>query len=75
MVTLLRTFLCPNLSIQVYRDLLLSQFGANEVLPCKDSLPQPTVLVEKLSERELEILRLIAAGLSNGQIARSSTYS
>ena len=31
--------------------------------------PQPSTLVELLSERELEVLRLIAAGLSNQAIA------
>jgi LuxR family maltose regulon positive regulatory protein len=31
--------------------------------------PQPSTLVEPLSERELEVLRLIAAGLSNQAIA------
>jgi len=32
-------------------------------------MADPSPLVESLSERELEVLRLVAAGLSNSQIA------
>jgi LuxR family maltose regulon positive regulatory protein len=69
MAALLRSLPCSSRSIQVYRDLILRQFVTNEGLQVQDSEPQSAVLAEKLTERELEILRLIAAGLSNGQIA------
>jgi len=36
--------------------------------PCKASPSQP--IVEPLSERELEVLRLVAEGMSNGEIAQ-----
>ncbi len=51
-----------------YLDRLLAAFSAEKSI----SPPSPFIrppLIEPLSERELEILRLIAAGLSNRQIA------
>jgi LuxR family maltose regulon positive regulatory protein len=49
-----------------YVDKLLSAFGERVFHPSSRG-PQP--LVEPLSERELEVLRLIADGLSNAEIA------
>jgi LuxR family maltose regulon positive regulatory protein len=46
---------------------LLSAFGAQRSLHPSSLSPQP--LTEPLSERELEVLRLIADGLSNREIA------
>jgi LuxR family maltose regulon positive regulatory protein len=37
--------------------------------------PEPTGLVEPVSERELEVLRLVAAGLSNREIAKTLVIS
>ena len=55
-------------------DRLIEAFGQTESgskptmgLPPESLVVQP--LIEPLSERELEVLRLIAAGLSNRQIA------
>jgi LuxR family maltose regulon positive regulatory protein len=45
---------------------LLSEFDR---IPCKAALARQP-LIEPLSERELEVLRLIAAGLSNLEIAQ-----
>lgn len=53
---------------QAYVDsLLAANRRKQENLHPSSFIPQP--LIEPLSERELEILRLIAAGLSNGEIA------
>ncbi len=53
--------------LRVYVNKLLSQFGADS--PIKSSRPTGDTLVEPLSERELEVLRLIAKGLSNREIS------
>ncbi len=54
----------------VYIDTLLSAFEKQEVAhPSREAfIPQP--LVEPLSQRELEVLQLIAEGLSNDEIGR-----
>ena len=51
-----------------YASKLLAAFDAHEV--AVPTLPQTQPLIEPLSERELEVLRLIAAGLSNREIAQ-----
>ncbi len=48
-----------------YLDKLLAAFGTTAQV----SSPLATVLIDPLSEREREILRLIAAGLSTDEIA------
>jgi LuxR family maltose regulon positive regulatory protein len=55
----------------VYR--LLTAFGVGTALPMQEAtyvMPSNQEIVEALSERELEVLRLIAAGKSNREIAR-----
>jgi hypothetical protein len=52
--------------------LLLAAFAANEPQPAGGALPPASTpaqpLIEPLSERELDVLRLIAQGLSNQAI-------
>jgi len=52
--------------LRVYVSKLLSHFGAD--FPIKSSQPTGDTLIEPLTERELEVLRLIAQGLSNREI-------
>jgi LuxR family maltose regulon positive regulatory protein len=52
--------------LRAYVGRLLSQFGAGT--PILSSRPAGDTLVEPLTERELEVLRLIAQGLSNREI-------
>ena len=70
MAGLLGTLVCSDRAIQAYRELLMGLFLSDEAVPSLQNVEHPTGLVEKLSERELEILRLIASGMSNGQIAQ-----
>jgi LuxR family maltose regulon positive regulatory protein len=52
-----------------YTDKLLAAFEAEEQKSqSKPDLPPSQVLIEPLSQRELEILKLIAQGLSNREI-------
>jgi LuxR family maltose regulon positive regulatory protein len=52
--------------LRVYVSELLSHFGSD--FPIKPSQPTGETLVEPLTERELEVLRLIAQGLTNREI-------
>jgi len=54
-------------SMNEYRDTVLATFGKPEHSHPLSLIPQP--LVEPLSQRELEVLRLIAQGLSNREIS------
>jgi LuxR family maltose regulon positive regulatory protein len=52
---------------RAYVSRLLSHFAAE--LPSKSNQPSGSTLIEPLTERELEILQLIAQGLSNREIS------
>jgi LuxR family maltose regulon positive regulatory protein len=59
---------------------LLAAFQGPEAATAQDAAPgkavaQPAGLIEPLSDRELELLRLIAAGLTNQDIAEALTIS
>ena len=62
MARLLRRALAEGIAPS-YVSKLLAAFG-------ESAQPAPQALVEPLTERELEVLRLIAAGLSNREIAQ-----
>jgi LuxR family maltose regulon positive regulatory protein len=53
--------------LRVYVSKLLSQFGPD--FPIKSSQPTGNTIIEPLTERELDVLRLIAKGLSNQEIS------
>jgi len=53
--------------LRAYVSKLLSHFGANA--PVEPSQPKVDALIEPLSQRELDVLRLIAQGLSNREIS------
>ena len=53
--------------LPVYTRTLLAAFGP-QMLPPKAVSPQPVTEVDPLSPRELELLRLVAQGLSNQEI-------
>jgi LuxR family transcriptional regulator, maltose regulon positive regulatory protein len=57
--------------LQDYIGKLLAVFEAEEQKnECKSNLPPAQSLIEPLSQRELEVLRLIAQGLSNREISK-----
>jgi LuxR family maltose regulon positive regulatory protein len=60
----------PHQRLDAYLSKLLAAFPASAAMP-RAERPQPgsQVLVEPLTARELEILRLLASGASNQQIA------
>ncbi len=60
-----RSLSAPHL--RAYAGKLLSHFGAD--VPSESSQPTGTTLSAPLTERELEVLRLIAQGLSNREIS------
>jgi LuxR family maltose regulon positive regulatory protein len=53
--------------LRFYASRLLSHFAAD--LPGRTSQPAGSTLIEPLTERELEVLRLVAQGLSNREIS------
>jgi LuxR family maltose regulon positive regulatory protein len=78
MEMLLQVFRLRRISSQVesghlrsYVDQLLAAFGGNKSVQSnfQPSPFQPSTLIDPLSERELEVLRLIGAGYSNSEIA------
>jgi len=57
-----------NRYLKEYAEKILTAFKQPQNIPPSSLAPQP--LIEPLSERELEVLRLIAQGLSNQEITR-----
>ncbi len=68
MERLLQSVEAADPSLKTYRNRLLGGFRATE--PGHKPDVDQAGLIEKLSDRELEILQLIAAGLTNSQIAK-----
>ena len=69
MARLLRQAASRNIT-PAYVQKLLAAFGVREAEPA-EALPQASPLVEPLSPRELQVLRLLASGLANKEIAQT----
>lgn len=66
----------PDLAeVETYAGRLLHSFASDAVPDLKHDLPDQSMLVEPLSARELEVLYLIAAGLTNSEISERLVIS
>jgi LuxR family maltose regulon positive regulatory protein len=66
---LLKQFRVESASLKDYVDKLLALYCGSSLFPLPSSASVSQPLIDPLSERELEVLRLLAGGKSNQQIA------
>jgi LuxR family maltose regulon positive regulatory protein len=71
LITLLQTLTLREPPLRAYRQILLHSVAAARVGKSLSGAGEPSLLVAQLSLQEQKVLRLLAAGLSNPEIAQA----